>query len=522
MIVDATPSGSSSRIIFNGVVFYEQWNFENDLGKKIYLGENGTFVLGGTGPCVGTIIGESMILLSPVVDTQIIHDGAVGPTGPTGPAGTNGIDGATGPTGPAGPTGPSGSIPPLTIKNVGSVSTYQLTEEDLLNRMVRIASAMNQTIPVVVPADDVLDCDPGTRVIISSNGAGILSLQGGSGVAVHSPQSLLIDRKYGRVELIKVGPNEWEIDGQLVQQAQFILNPITMDAVFTAMSVSTTDLLDTAPVTTEITISYGKECYINVSGDDQRLEAEWNPGTEGYTFANIDSNGKYMRATVIDGPITLTPSIPSDYSTYYDAGVWAVYNTPTQSNEYGRYNPRWKIVDEKIDYGTPNTHYGSIRIDVSESPSDSGILGSFTVGIRAPYFKRLVPQFLYADTREDDRILILTGYGNVSVDDGNFNPLVVGDVFTYPEKVMVPYQNLYYRVRCITPDVLTECSGTLGEIYTATGLQNLSLEGYTGFVAKILSAGVETVEFSIEVLCSLNGSIETIASQVIQFSYTPA
>jgi hypothetical protein len=77
-------------------------------------------------------------------------------------------------------------------------------------------------------------------------------------------------------------------------------------------------------------------------------------------------------------------------------------------------------------------------------------------------------------------------------------------------------------VRCITPDVLTECSGTLGEIYTATGLQNLSLEGYTGFVAKILSAGVETVEFSIEVLCSLNGSIETIASQVIQFSYTPA
>jgi hypothetical protein len=389
--------------------------------------------------------------------------------------------------------------------------------------MVRIASAMNQTISVVVPADDVLDCDPGTRVIISSNGAGILSLQGGSGVAVHSPQSLLIDRKYGRVELIKVGPNEWEIDGQLVQQAQFILNPITMDVIFTALSVSTSDLLDSAPVTTEISISNGKDCYVNVMGDDQRLEASWSPGTQGYSFANIDANGKYMRATVIDGPITLTPSIPSDYSSYYDAGVWAVYNTPTQSNEYGRFNPRWKIVDEKVDYGTPNAHYGSIRVDVSETPSDSGILGSFTVGIRAPYFKRLIPEFLTTDPRVDDKILILTGYGNVSVDDGTFNPLVIGDVFTYPEQIMVPSQNLYYRVSCITPDVETECSGTLGEIYTASGLQNLSSsEGQSGFVAKIVSASVTTIEFSIDVLCSLNGSIETIASQVVQFSYTPA
>jgi hypothetical protein len=333
----------------------------------------------------------------------------------------------------------------------------------------------------------------------------------------------LIDRKYGRVELIKVGPNEWEIDGQLVQQAQFILNPITMDVIFTALSVSTSDLLDSAPVTTEISISNGKDCYVNVMGDDQRLEASWSPGTQGYSFANIDANGKYMRATVIDGPITLTPSIPSDYSSYYDAGVWAVYNTPTQSNEYGRFNPRWKIVDEKVDYGTPNAHYGSIRVDVSETPSDSGILGSFTVGIRAPYFKRLIPEFLTTDPRVDDKILILTGYGNVSVDDGTFNPLVIGDVFTYPEQIMVPSQNLYYRVSCITPDVETECSGTLGEIYTASGLQNLSSsEGQSGFVAKIVSASVTTIEFSIDVLCSLNGSIETIASQVVQFSYTPA
>jgi hypothetical protein len=102
--------GEDFRIVSNGVVFNEQWEWKLEDGHEIYCGPSGELIQNHVGT-LGFKIGSVLSANSIIVDLDEIN-GIKGPTGPTGPAGV-GIPGDFGPTGPTGPTGPPGDADKL-------------------------------------------------------------------------------------------------------------------------------------------------------------------------------------------------------------------------------------------------------------------------------------------------------------------------------------------------------------------------------------------------------------------------
>lgn len=66
MVEDDSPVGTSTRLITNGIVYYEQWNFEpDDLGQPLYLGETGQFTFIPSTQYIGLVLLKNAILLAP-------------------------------------------------------------------------------------------------------------------------------------------------------------------------------------------------------------------------------------------------------------------------------------------------------------------------------------------------------------------------------------------------------------------------------------------------------------------------
>lgn len=121
-------SGDPASIISFGAVYNEQWNWNINEGKELYVGESGELtqhfsqVVGSISQHVATIISQTTILLSIDLYTQVgigsngAIPGPIGPrgftgaTGPTGALGHTGVTGPRGSTGPIGIPGPTGSI----------------------------------------------------------------------------------------------------------------------------------------------------------------------------------------------------------------------------------------------------------------------------------------------------------------------------------------------------------------------------------------------------------------------------
>ena len=121
--------GESSEIIAYGIVYNDQWNWDELLGKNVYCGTDGLLVQGFPSEEQENIkIGSIIDVRSVLIDINNYRGGPTGPaggaTGPTGPSVT-GPQGAQGPTGPqgaqgpdgqfGGPTGPTGNIGPMGI-----------------------------------------------------------------------------------------------------------------------------------------------------------------------------------------------------------------------------------------------------------------------------------------------------------------------------------------------------------------------------------------------------------------------
>jgi hypothetical protein len=56
---------------------------------------------------------------------------------------------------------------------------------------------------------------PGGTVLFGKHGAGDVIIAAGPGVTINTPSTLTITKLHGKITLIKVGPNEWDLEGNL-------------------------------------------------------------------------------------------------------------------------------------------------------------------------------------------------------------------------------------------------------------------------------------------------------------------
>ncbi len=92
---------------------------------------------------------------------------------------------------------------------------YVLQPEYQYNVMFRMYN--NSPATFYIPHSDFFNFRIGSSVLVSWNGGtdGTVTIAGQAGVTLYSPDTLQIARRYGKVTLIKVGQNDWEIEGNL-------------------------------------------------------------------------------------------------------------------------------------------------------------------------------------------------------------------------------------------------------------------------------------------------------------------
>ena len=379
------------------------------------------------------------------------------------------------------------SFVPLDIKNIPDSGTYTLVAEDVTNKMLRLNSAFQATRYITVPSNDDVPCPVGTSVIIASSGMGTLQLQGASGVAVRTPQSLKINRMYGRIVMIKTAINTWEIDGQLVEQVQFLMLPLDASYQLTFIKPRGEGYSDSTALANHY-ITFENNGYLsnNASSDGNQFVGE-AVGTFGY-YANTGPDGKYIRATKLSGPGVFRDQQTGAYPLIPE-GVWRLWETPSASNQYGAYNPRF-MTEVPISQGE-GTLISHIRFDISDSPSEDGIIGSVTGTGYVPFEKIFREEFFYEPTyigsNDTQKRIFISGSGTISEESfvaagEEGDAYVIGNIFSKGNHPITPSDQ--YFVRCTLQDApgfpasSANVSGSLGlgEIYNGYGVDGLYLD----------------------------------------------
>lgn len=90
---------------------------------------------------------------------------------------------------------------------------YTLEITDVADVLITIDSASASN--VFVPSNSSVALPVGSIVMIGRNGTGTVTLVPDSGVVIRTPETLNINKQYGRVTLIKVDDDIWEVDGNL-------------------------------------------------------------------------------------------------------------------------------------------------------------------------------------------------------------------------------------------------------------------------------------------------------------------
>lgn len=143
--------------------------------------------------------------------------GADGPTGPTGPESTT--PGPTGPTGPevTGPTGPEGPTGPVYSELVGEQygASTTLSEVDA-NSLVKINNSLASTLTIPLDDPEGYTFPTGTQIVVTQLGIGQITVAASAGVSLNSESSRFITAgRYAIASLIKLGPNQWLLSGNL-------------------------------------------------------------------------------------------------------------------------------------------------------------------------------------------------------------------------------------------------------------------------------------------------------------------
>lgn len=80
--------------------------------------------------------------------------------------------------------------------------------------IIRLNYATNQTYTVTETVGS--ECPPGTSVVLTWSGIGLVTIVQGANAVVFSPETLNIRKRYGQVTLTKmVAPNVWQVEGNL-------------------------------------------------------------------------------------------------------------------------------------------------------------------------------------------------------------------------------------------------------------------------------------------------------------------
>ena len=104
------------------------------------------------------------------------------------------------------------------IKDEDVVGDYQIEAVDAIFTYLRVLSTQNMRIwvPLWEPDPYHVDFKIGTKILIGRSGDGEVTIECHEGVTLLSPESLTIRKKYGKVTLIKVEQNVWELEGNLL------------------------------------------------------------------------------------------------------------------------------------------------------------------------------------------------------------------------------------------------------------------------------------------------------------------
>jgi hypothetical protein len=132
-----------------------------------------------------------------------------------GPRGYPGVPGVRGPSGPQGLQGPSGpSITTLPLTEVYTTNTnYTINTADH-GRYIRVDSVY--TSATVTLVDDATSPIPvGTSCIVSKTGNGAVSFTHTGNAIILTEGGLSVSKRYGKVLVLKVSTNTWELSGSV-------------------------------------------------------------------------------------------------------------------------------------------------------------------------------------------------------------------------------------------------------------------------------------------------------------------
>lgn len=216
------PQASSSK---NGWLSSTDWAFFNGKQNEIATGTTAQYLRGdlslATFPTLGTIASQDASsvaitggTLTGVTATGTFHGEADTVTTINGKisAGTNVSISGSGTT--VSPylisSTATGSSSTQSINTVTDSYTLVLSDAEKLI-VANKATAMN----VTVPPNSSVAYSTGTRIDVLGYGAGAVTIVAGSGVTIRSPLTLVLNGQYAKVQLQKIGTDEWSLEGRL-------------------------------------------------------------------------------------------------------------------------------------------------------------------------------------------------------------------------------------------------------------------------------------------------------------------
>lgn len=413
----------------------------------------------------------------------------------------------TGPqTGSGGPSAPQY----LTIKDEDS--GYTLTTADRVMTMVRVASPNGIMGYVYLPSNTSAAIPIGAQVILSASDLGPITIRGEDEVVVHTPQSYVIERQYGRVTAIKVDANVWEIDGQLRASVPFSVLPINTTAFFSVIYPAEA----VTPVSPE-TFTYGLYLDSNTlvpAGTTQ------NSATviefQNYSFGGSNiwatalATAQWVRATVTAGGVTLITG-PVNFGRIATAeGAWVQFGLGAE--QY----PSWSTTLPFDDVRS-----FELTIDVAEIPNGP-LLGSFVMTVAAPVIATFRPNFMSGVDMTGVTAFMFNNFGSildvfyapiasVVTQVGTTTPLPGGETYLFTVTQISGSPMTYDQG--LSGGQGTGTRGTLGVQYTMDAFSTLTW----GYNPGETASGT----FLITMTSDYTGSVLTVTTGTVILTVTP-
>lgn len=103
-----------------------------------------------------------------------------------------------------------GAVPLAINAQTGTSYTLALSDAGIL-----VTLDNGSAITLTVPDEGSVDFPPGTSVLLAQLGAGQVTVEGATGVTVHTPETLKLRKQFAQATLVKNGADEWLLEGNL-------------------------------------------------------------------------------------------------------------------------------------------------------------------------------------------------------------------------------------------------------------------------------------------------------------------